>query len=124
MKRVSQLHPDGCGVACVAMIAGVGYHEARKTFHKDEKTGQSTTDVRQALAKFDVACARRLVRLPSGHYRNLKQDAILRTRTRSDGDSHWIVWDAKRKKFLDPEPNKEVRYAKPPVTSFLAVRRK
>ena len=87
MKRVSQLHPDGCGIACVAMIAGVSYREARKKFRKDEAVGQT---------KQCQIWKAHLIRLPRGRYRKLEQDAILRTRTRkSDGDSHWIVWDAK-----------------------------
>jgi hypothetical protein len=107
------------------MIAGVSYHQARKKVCREEADGTSTKEVCDALAKFGIACAGRLTRLRPGDYRKLEQDAILRTRTsKSDGDSHWIVWDAKRKRIIDPEPDKADRYVRPPITSFLGVKRK
>ena len=126
MRRVSQLHPDGCGVACVAMIVGVSFNEARRCmFGHQEITTTRTRDIRKALREFGIASSRLVRSTPRTRYfRNLEQDAILKTRSRSDNDWHWIVWDGKHKKLLDPEKNKDDRYVRPPVTSFIAVRRK
>jgi hypothetical protein len=125
MRHVFQLDDDGCGVACLAMIAGVSYRKALKCMFGDQKVVKTETkDLRRALHRFAIGCSSRLIRSTRQcHYRNLEQDAILKTRTRSDGDWHWIVWDAKRKKFLDPE-GEDDGYVRPPVSSFFLVKRK
>lgn len=42
IQGVQQLDPSGCGVACLAMIAGISYTSARQTFNRlgyNEKRG-------------------------------------------------------------------------------------
>jgi len=48
----------------------------------------------------------------------LKGDALLRTNVLADGNWHWAVWDAKRKKLLDPY------YKRTRVVYYLAVLRR
>jgi hypothetical protein len=125
MKRITQFDDDGCGVACVAMIAGVSYRRALRAMYGDKPLIKTVTgDLRRGLHALGIECGTRLVRSTTPrHYRNLREDAVLKTRTRSDGDWHWIVWDAKRKLVIDPE-RKENRYVRPPITSYLLVYRK
>jgi hypothetical protein len=127
MKRISQLDEDGCGVACVAMIAGVSYHEARKRMFGDQNvTVTRTRELREALRDFGIACTGKLI--PSTrrrHYKKLEQDAILKVKSLRSGkkDWHWMVWDNRRKRALDPEKEKDDRYVRPPVRSFLEIER-
>lgn len=125
MRRIIQLDADGCGVACVAMIAGVSYQGALRTMYGEKPVIKTlTSDLRRGLRSLGVECASELIRSSKQrHYRNLRQDAILKTRTRADRDWHWIVWDSKRQILLDPEP-KGYRYVRPPITSYLVVYRR
>jgi hypothetical protein len=121
MRRVSQLDKDGCGIACVAMIAGVSYREAQNRMFPDGKVTTTMPDaIRKAMKLYKIACTK----TQRGNYRRLGQNAILRTRRRADGDWHWLVWDACRKDFIDPEKCTDDRYIRPPVTSFIPIKRK
>jgi hypothetical protein len=123
LRRIIQQDETGCGVACVAMFANVGYDNARKVmFGRARGTYTSTADIRRALGRFGFKPARRL--MPFGRrrrYTDLRQDAVLKLKTRAHGERewHWAVWDAHRRKLIDPAkfPYKRFR-----VTSFLAVR--
>jgi hypothetical protein len=107
MKRIFQIDEDGCGVACVAMLAGVSYKMAlTKMFGDRHVTPTTTKQIRKELRKFGLFSARKLVRsIKWRHYTELRQDAILKVKIpkRSGAGWHWIVWDAKRGKFLDPD---------------------
>ena len=46
MKLVKQKHVNGCGVACIAMVAGITYDKALPCVHPDRlKRGDATTSV-------------------------------------------------------------------------------
>ena len=53
IQRVFQKHEDGCGIACVAMLAGVSYEEACLAIF-DDYQGDATSqdDLRWALMGF------------------------------------------------------------------------
>lgn len=114
MRRVVQKDWFGCGIACVAMVGGVTYEKAKMTmFNKVERkhlrTGDLdyTTTVRlvRGLRRLGIRCGDRLVPLRGRSYRSLKCNAVLKAwekKAQRGGDFHWVVWDAKRRRFLDP----------------------
>jgi hypothetical protein len=53
MKRITQLHENGCGAACVAMIAGVSYPEAVRRIGTRSVT--SARQIRAALLSYGIA---------------------------------------------------------------------
>jgi hypothetical protein len=106
LKRIIQKHDNSCGQTCVAMMARVAYEDVI------DFMGRSYTDtrkVRNGLQKFGLRSARRLVPFRGnkkyGDYKDLPADAILKlvSSRHRGGTFHWVVWDAKRKKILDPQ---------------------
>lgn len=124
MKRVVQVDDEGCGIACVAMLADTSYKKVRnRIFGKRCVVPTDTKSIRKALRKFGIASAKNLIRSTRAqHYTNLQQDALLRVKLpkRDAPNWHWIVWDARRQRFLDPDADP---YVNPPVTSFLTINR-
>ena len=103
MKKIRQRTETDCGVACLAMLAGISWAEARKVLFGRWRRKNFYTEkeeMRAALRRFGIITAKRLVRCKDP--RRLKRDALLNTNLLVDGNSHWAVWDAKRKKVLDP----------------------
>ncbi len=72
--------------------------------------------MRAALRKFGIITSTRLV--TCSNPKNLKRDALLHTNKLANGYSHWAVWDAGRKKILDPY------YKRTRPASYLAVLRR
>ncbi len=59
MKLVTQEHPFGCGVACVASLCGIGYNSALKLFGKPSYArtrGYYCSEVCSALVKKGRYC--------------------------------------------------------------------
>jgi hypothetical protein len=58
MRAVKQKHPTGCGVAAVAMAAGVKYDDAMRAVHPNHQQkrvfGCKWNDVRRGLRKFGI----------------------------------------------------------------------
>ena len=117
MRRVKQRPDDlGCGAACVAMITGLTYEQAKMIVYngKDVRT-TGTGQLRAALRSqgYDLPHNRKRLsnnKSPTGKPKslretsiNLDQDAILSTRAWADGKWHWVVWEAKSKRVLDPD---------------------
>ena len=121
MKRVVQKDRDGCGVACVAMLAGVTYKQAKDVMFGDDSVSlTSTADLYYALKLFGKRpLGKRLIPLGTRRYRDLHANALLKVGKPGKSWWHWIVWDARRKGFLDPN-TPSVR--RPRVTSYLYVR--
>ncbi len=112
----------GCGIACVAMLAGVSYDEAKTAFPPDpdrEAQGTSAKDVMEALARFGIR-AEALKPSAREAYLSFESDAVLRGEIKEPGENndwHWVVWDGERRKILDPyRPKHEFR-----CTSFLRI---
>jgi hypothetical protein len=117
MRRIKQRVGTDCGIACVAMIAGRDYQNAKRAFGSGRVKRTGKKDLQSALRALGLRTGARLVRC-GGNYRNLPFRAILKTNVTGDGDWHWIVWDPKSCKTLDPLPHP---YRKPKVVSYLRV---
>lgn len=107
MRRIEQEHENGCGVACVAMLAGVTYRHACIRMFPDGRGGRCSGDqiIRMTLKKhYDIRLGKRR-RLKDETFNDLQQDGLLEGVCHWRGSSrwgHWVVWDAKKKAILDP----------------------
>ena len=101
MRRVPQKHESDCGVACVAMLAGVSYAIARSAiFGKFQPTYTSAHDLRKAMKKFGINVALRAQRFPRRDP-GPTVNALVKSNVRKDS-WHWVVWDANHSVFVDP----------------------
>jgi hypothetical protein len=124
LERIVQQHDNSCGQSCVAMLARVTYNDVIDFMGRNYT---ETRDIRNGLREFGLKSARRLTQFRGNKhihdYKELKHDAMLKLvnpRTHRSGSFHWVVWDARRRKILDPQ---HPRYKIPParITSFLKV---
>ncbi len=77
LKFVAQ-RGDGCGIACVAILAGVTYYGAKEVMPSScESEGTYTRDLRSALAKLRVE-SNELNRFLPDKYLSFDFDAVLR----------------------------------------------
>lgn len=125
MVRVKQEHRKGCGLACIAALAGKRYatvHAKAITIREDLSEGfgkrrdfsTSPRDLRK-LAKEFKFCLGRKVQFPDPKPMNLENftrfmndlkldcHAVLAINRRKSGDWHWVVWDHERRRVLDPK---------------------
>ena len=103
MRYMKQKTKTDCGVACLAMLTGVSWVQARNAlnFDKNEKVFLTTKDqMRDALRRLGVVTAKRLT--VCKYPERLQSDALLRTNVLASGRFHWAVWDAKKQQILDP----------------------
>ena len=107
----------------MASLAGTTYADVKERMFSGSPVRRTgTKDLRWALVSFGVAAGPRLVPLRTCHYRNLTCDAVLKVWPRRNGrDWHWVVWDARRRRVLDPlpEPYKHIK-----AISYLPVTRR
>jgi len=113
MKRVRQVDEAGCGIACVAMVTGKTYLQAKRYFEesvfqpKDKKPHTRHYQLRRALRKLGIATENR----PFRHWRSIETNAIVPINRRRDGGWHWVVFvrEGNRPYILDPAPGKRRR---------------
>lgn len=120
MRHVKQKTETDCGVACVAMLAGVSWAKARDALDFERNDTAFWTDMdsmKTALKRLGVITAERLSVCKNP--KNLQTDALLRTNLLANGNWHWAVWDARRQKILDPY-YKRTR----PLSCLIVLRRK
>ena len=110
MKRVIQEDEAGCGIACVAMVTGKTYLQAKRYFEesvfqpKDKKPHTRHYQLHRALRKLGIATEKR----PFRHWRSIETDAIVPINRRRDGGWHLVVFvqEGNRPYILDPAPGK------------------
>lgn len=122
MKTIKQQHDYDCGVACVAMLAGVSYETARAKLFPTGGAGMTKTkQLQKALRGLGKNPEEgRLRPLLGKRVASLEVDAIVMVKMIDDGTEypHWIVWDAKAGQKRDPYPENRPHRA----TSYLTVR--
>jgi hypothetical protein len=117
MRLVLQNGEDGCGIACVAMLANTTYRKARdKLPDYWEPVGTTKKQLRYGLQRYYGIKTSKPKPIRGKDYRKFKFDAVLHGCL---GDErHWTVWDSKRKKLLDPYwPKQQFK-----CTSFVRIR--
>jgi hypothetical protein len=105
MKRVAQRTTTDCGIAAVAMVARTSYRQAKAAFPPFKGRGFRTSrdSVGMALRKFGLAITKGRRRISTRTAKiDLDVDALLLVDHRPDGDFHWIVWDCRSRRVLDP----------------------
>jgi hypothetical protein len=107
MRRVKQANESDCGVACVAMLAGVSYEEAHEAVYGEGRKGlTSSGKLRSALIKLGRPPVEgRMVSIGRTTLASLPQDALLKVQPLTCSTKHWVVWDKKRQMKLDPYPS-------------------
>jgi hypothetical protein len=108
MRWIKQRTTTDCGIAAVAIVAGVSYEEAKAAFGPFPGRGFLTEakDLRRALKALGVPLSKRLRRLRGATQIRLKCDAIALVGVagkNGNEENHWIVWDALEQRLLDPE---------------------
>lgn len=99
IRKVRQLDDFGCGVACLAMVVGITYNEARAIFiglglDRQNIPGRSPfastfSQLRQAIATSTTHTAR--MRKWTG-WKQIQQHAILKVSSSNGGSNwHWVV---------------------------------
>ena len=112
LRRVIPQHEHGCGIACVAMLAGVSYATACfDIFGDGEGDATSLSDLCWALRDYGLRVARHATPFWAGSYTQLRQPALLIMNPDRFDTWHAAVWDAEHRRILDPLP----RPAKRPV---------
>jgi ABC-type bacteriocin/lantibiotic exporter with double-glycine peptidase domain len=100
----------GCGIACVAMVTGKTYRQAKRFFLEriflptDRKPHTRHYQLRRALRKLGIATEKRLFR----KWRSIETLSVVPINRRSDTGWHWVVFvpNGARPYILDPMPGK------------------
>lgn len=102
MNHVQQRTKNDCGVACVAMLAGVSYEIAKAAFDFKRRRTMRTTaeDCINALRKLGIA-TERFFPLGPDPVESLTVPALLKTNKRRR-IWHWAVYDPVTRRVLDP----------------------
>jgi len=106
MKTVMQQFESDCGVACVAMLAGVSYDEARAAVYPDGKMRlTSSGKLRAALIKLGrTPVEGNMKAIGRKTLKSLPSDALLKVQPTSCSTKHWVVWDHAAQAKRDPYP--------------------
>lgn len=108
MQLIRQSNDATCGIATVAMIAGVSFLGAQKVMGWDaeELDLTSVPMMLKAIRSYGVKCDTRLKRSRHNGIEGLLSDAVInfdQPKGELFCNSHWAVWDVKRRKLLDPD---------------------
>ena len=106
IRRVEQEDEQGCGIACVAMVAGKTYPQAKRfflehVFHPaDKKLLTRHYQLRRVLQKLGIPSHKRLFR----NWRSIEEIAIVPINRRVDVGWHWVIFvpNGIRPYIIDP----------------------
>jgi hypothetical protein len=99
MEPAIQEEGTGCGIACVATLAGVSYRQAKQVanglgiFAEDQRLWSETDYVRRLLRQYDIHAARTEARFTS--WQTLSRVALLAIKwrlVRGRSFWHWVVF--------------------------------
>jgi hypothetical protein len=99
MRRVFQSGGEGCGIACVAMLAETTYAAAKVRVPDWEARGTYSHELRKEL-RYRGIQTEALKPIRRLNFESFRFNAVLRGKL--GGEWHWAVWDADRRKLLDP----------------------
>ena len=90
---------EGCGIACVAMLAETTYAAAKRRVPDWEGRGTYAHELRKELEHYKIRTEppKRIRRLD---YESFGFNAVLHGK--HGAEWHWAVWDAGRGQLLDP----------------------
>ncbi len=104
MRQVKQKHKNGCAIAALAMLTGIGYQKVCKKIHPKLKPRQVLvgTTLEQALRYLFKLKIKHKINFSKIDLRRLKNNAYLSVNTKC-GNRHAMVWNANEKKLIDPQ---------------------
>lgn len=110
IRRVQQGEEEGCGIACVAMVTGKTYLQAKNIFlervflQKERKPHTRHYQLRRALQKLGIVTEKRVFR----NWRLIESLSIVPINRRGDGGWHWVIFvpNGTRPYLLDPMTGK------------------
>ena len=110
IRRVQQEDENGCGIACVAMVTGKTYQQAKMFFLErvflptERKPHTRHYQLRRALRIERIATEKRAFR----NWRSIESLSIVPINRRQDGGWHWVVFvpNGGRAYILDPASGK------------------
>jgi ABC-type bacteriocin/lantibiotic exporter with double-glycine peptidase domain len=111
METIIQKDKTGCGVACVAMIAGKTYEEVKLKanslgiFTEDKKLWSETTYVRKLLKEYQISFSK--TEEPFSEWAALPDIALLSIKYRIEHGKpfwHWTVFERKNGNDIVRDP--------------------
>ena len=93
LELIQQRQKSDCGVACLAMLSGLLYEDAREILEY-KRGGLYPCELLEALEDMGFDCVESK-RIP-------KANSALVALSWENGKGHFGVWDHRRSKFLDP----------------------
>jgi hypothetical protein len=122
MRLVRQKGKDGeegCGIACLAMLAGTNYETVRNKFGSWEHKGTTKKQMLLGLRCFGIAAGNPSP-ISRKCYEDFEFDALLLGYL--GNEMHWTVWDSTREKCLDPYLAKDGSQCEFRCTSFIPIK--
>jgi len=114
LRRVRQRDPTGCGLACIAMIAGTNYEKVRDIavnelgWNEAEAFYTGTRDLRELSRYFGVDVGKR--RRPFKTFQSLPTVAILAINYKEQTDTwHWVVFHRIEDNPVIYDPNQSIK---------------
>lgn len=103
MRFVKQKHKNGCAIAVLAMLTGIGYDKVYKRVHPKVKAGQSITGTHIEQVLRFIHKIKRNYKLSFRKISplKLKNNAYLSVNT-LNGGRHALFWSAKSQNIIDP----------------------
>lgn len=121
MRLVKQRDDYGCGLACVAMVAGRPYSAIRKTLGSDAVGPTQLRKLREIMRQYGVTAGERMIPLRTRTPFEIPFDALIKMNPRRDGKEwHWVIWDHRRRRILDP---RMPAYKRRKFVSYVRLRR-
>src|SRR5664280_55105 len=117
MRRVRQKGEEGCGIACVAMVARTTYKKAKEKLGGYwESEGTTKKQMLKGLRCYGIIPSKPTP-IARKDYEEFKFDAVLLGYLQ--GKMHWTVWDSKRETLLDPYRSQREARLRFRCTSFI-----
>jgi ABC-type bacteriocin/lantibiotic exporter with double-glycine peptidase domain len=121
MRLVKQRDEYGCGLACVAMVAGRPYSAIRKALGSNEVGPTQLRELREIMRQHGIVADERLIPLRTRTPFELPFDALIKMNPRRGGKEwHWAVWDHRSRRILDP---RSPAYRRRKFVSYVRLRR-
>ncbi|WP_380872311.1 hypothetical protein [Sphingomonas sp. DBB INV C78] len=110
---VTQKDEEGCGIACVAMLAGTTYAVVAKTYRRvcgkkpgDKVEGTALSELKEIMRQHGVQIEGRGRWIGRRRPDELDLDcpALIKMNPRQEGERwHWAIWDHRGRTLLDPK---------------------
>lgn len=112
LRRIQQVHENGCVPACVAMLTGLSYIQSCRIVHPYRRNwdryGSTPENVNASLKRAGFKIRQRNVKKII-NFSQLKRNALVVLAHEAYGppghNLHAVVWDVQRQKILDPYPS-------------------